>query len=113
MILEKNYDNLSDDLFISFPEFTSIFEAYEGNYLIFSDFYDYLINNLHNRQMMIKIGNFISSYLNIQDKEITNLIVIELFHPIYGEEYKEKIILKFLNEDAKKIFLKYKNLFFN
>lgn len=105
----KNYKTISENLFEIFPKFKSIFKTEEGNYLIFADFGKYLISKLDDEIEMKKIGQFISQYLGTSNKEIENLIIIELFHPIYGDDIKENKMINFLDKESQQKFLKYKN----
>ena len=98
------YSQIPKLIMENFPDFKSIFDLDEGDYLIFGDFYNnYIAKNIENKDIIEKVCKFIDLLLNFEDYRIKELIQIEVFeHFIYDKNMFQKFEL-YLNDNSKSL----------
>lgn len=99
------YDNIIRDLIEKVPEFKSVFDFDDEVYPIVGEFGRFLIKNIDNEILAVKCFNFINHALDKGKYETEDVIVLQIFQPIYNDELLMLKSKKYLSKKALKFFL--------
>lgn len=101
------YDNIIRSLIEIVPEFISVYDSDDEVYPIVGEFGRFLIKNIDNEIIAAKCFNFINHALDIGKYETEDVIVLQIFQPIYNDELLVLKSKKYLSSKALKIFLEF------
>lgn len=109
IIKDKFYNNILKELDDKVPEFKSVFTKEDGVYPILGDLGNYIIQNIHNENIMKKISQFINYAIKVGGNETEDVIVLQIFQPIYDDEHLVSKVKAWLQGKALRVFLAFED----
>lgn len=109
VIRDEYYLKVIDRLRTLVPDFQTVFDKDDGIYLIVGEFSDYLINNIDNPEILGKCLDFINEAVNLGKDETKNVIITEIFQPIYRSAPLINKVKPYLSKEAFNMFIKHSN----
>lgn len=109
LIKDKYYYNILNELNDKVPEFKSSFTEEDGIYPILGEFGRFIIENIANEPILKKSLQFINNAFEIGGNETEDAIVLQIFQPIYVNAHLVIIIKPWLQGNALKVFLEFKD----
>lgn len=89
------------------PEFVTVFDEEDGIYPILGEFGRFMINNIFDKELMVKCFDFLNQSLEKGSQETEDAIVVQIFEPLYEEENLSDITRVFLKGHALDAFEKF------
>ncbi len=100
---DRYYDKILEKLEVGVPEFESVFEREYGVYPILGEFGRFVIENVDNEKVCRRVFDFISDAIENGGVKTEEVIVLEIFQPIYDSALVPKV-KPYLSEKALDIF---------
>lgn len=107
VIRDEYYFKIGDRLRIFVPDFQTVFDRDDGAYLILGEFSDYLMNNIDNPEILRRCFDFINEAVNLGKDATKNVIITEIFQPIYRSVILIQKVKPYLSKETFDIFMNY------
>ncbi|WP_257667522.1 hypothetical protein [Parapedobacter tibetensis] len=91
------------------PQFTSVFDDEDGVYPILGEFGRFLLDNIDNEVIASKSFHYINRAIELGGNETEDVIVMQIFHPIYSDKSHISKVKDYLSGKALKVFLEFEN----
>lgn len=108
---EKIMEEAKSLIFKYMPEAIQVFDTEDPPYFIYSEFTDYLIENIHEESIVKRAADIINKALSIKHNYMEEMVVIQVFQRFFYQSSIEQELKIFLSEESLTIFEKYKKLY--
>ena len=111
IIKDGYYDSIVADLRQSVPEFTTVFDEEDGVYPILGEFSEFLVKNISSFSIVNKSFDFINRALEEGNNKTEDVIVIQIFQPIYETKSLVEKARAHLRQKGLTVFDKFREIY--